>query len=108
MKKILASFFDILFDRPEHDRFWRRESFSKQLDRIQTPIPLAKGPAVDTSSVVVQLKGDPLSTYSATKPAAGRKIDFNKQRREIVSRPAIRRTQRIQKMAASHMHRAQQ
>ncbi len=37
----------------------------------------SKGPAVDTSSVVVQLKGDPLSTYSATKPAAGRKIDFN-------------------------------
>ncbi len=35
-----------------------------------------QGPAVDTSSAVVQLKGDPLSTYSATKPAAGRKIDF--------------------------------
>src|SRR5438552_911290 len=32
---------------------------------------------VDTSSVVVQLKGDPLSTYSATKPAPGKKIDFN-------------------------------
>ena len=26
--------------------------------------------------MIVQLKGDPLSTYSATKPAAGRKIDF--------------------------------
>ncbi len=36
----------------------------------------SKGPTVDTSSVVVQLKGDPLSTYSSTKPAAGRKIDF--------------------------------
>src|SRR4030095_3719169 len=36
----------------------------------------SQGPAVDTSSVVVQLKGDPLSTYSATKPAVGRKIDF--------------------------------
>src|SRR4029453_11629168 len=36
----------------------------------------SQGPAVDTSSVVVQLKGDPLSTSSATKPAAGRKIDF--------------------------------
>jgi minor extracellular serine protease Vpr len=35
-----------------------------------------QGPEVDTSSVVVQLKGDPLSTYSATKPPAGRKIDF--------------------------------
>jgi minor extracellular serine protease Vpr len=37
----------------------------------------SQGPAVDTSSVIVQLKGDPLSTYSATKPAHGRKIDFN-------------------------------
>jgi subtilisin family serine protease len=36
-----------------------------------------KGPTVDSSSVIVQLKGDPLSTYSATKPAAGKKIDFN-------------------------------
>ena len=37
----------------------------------------SKGPAVDTSSAIVQLKGDPLSTYSGTKPAHGRKIDFN-------------------------------
>jgi minor extracellular serine protease Vpr len=36
-----------------------------------------QGPAVDSSSVIVQLKGDPLSTYSATKPAPGKKIDFN-------------------------------
>ena len=36
----------------------------------------AKGQDVDMSSAVVQLKGDPLSVYSATKPAAGRKIDF--------------------------------
>src|ERR1051325_12126536 len=35
-----------------------------------------QGPAIDTSSAVVQLKGDPLSTYSATKPAAGKKLDF--------------------------------
>jgi subtilisin family serine protease len=35
-----------------------------------------KGPTVDTSSVIVQLKGDPLSTHSATKPAPGKKIDF--------------------------------
>src|SRR5713101_1525475 len=32
---------------------------------------------VDTSSAIVQLKGDPLSTYSATKPAPGKKFDFN-------------------------------
>ncbi len=37
----------------------------------------SRGPAVDTSSAIVQLKGDPLSTYSGTKPAHGRKIDFN-------------------------------
>jgi minor extracellular serine protease Vpr len=36
-----------------------------------------QGPSVDTSSAIVVLKGDPLSTYSATKPAQGKKIDFN-------------------------------
>jgi minor extracellular serine protease Vpr len=36
-----------------------------------------RGPDVDNSSVIVQLKGDPLSINSATKPAAGKKIDFN-------------------------------
>jgi minor extracellular serine protease Vpr len=36
-----------------------------------------KGPAVDKSSVIVQLKGDPLSKNSSTKPAPGKKIDFN-------------------------------
>src|SRR5437870_661795 len=38
---------------------------------------LTRGPDVDNSSVIVQLKGDPLSINSATKPAAGKKIDFN-------------------------------
>jgi minor extracellular serine protease Vpr len=37
----------------------------------------SKGPTVDTSSVLVQLKGDPLSTYVKTKPPQGKKIDFN-------------------------------
>jgi minor extracellular serine protease Vpr len=36
-----------------------------------------RGPDVDRSSAIVQLKGDPLSTHSATKPAASKKIDFN-------------------------------
>src|SRR6266403_635916 len=36
-----------------------------------------RGPDVDNSSAIVQLKGDPITTYSATKPAPGRKIDFN-------------------------------
>src|SRR5438034_3874270 len=37
---------------------------------------LNRGPDVDRSSAIVQLKGDPVSTHSATKPAAGKKIDF--------------------------------
>src|SRR5437870_4756421 len=36
-----------------------------------------KGPAVDKSSVIVVLQGDPLSKNSSTKPAPGKKIDFN-------------------------------
>ncbi len=35
------------------------------------------GPRVDTTSALVQLKGDPLSTYVKTKPSQGKKIDFN-------------------------------
>src|SRR5919204_1807741 len=35
------------------------------------------GPAVDTSRAIVQLNGDPLSTYVKTKPAPGKKIDFS-------------------------------
>jgi subtilisin family serine protease len=31
----------------------------------------------DTGSALVQLNGDPLSTYAKTKPAKGKKIDFN-------------------------------
>src|SRR5207247_3640895 len=31
----------------------------------------------DTSSALVQLNGDPLSTYVRTKPAQGKKIDFS-------------------------------
>jgi minor extracellular serine protease Vpr len=34
-------------------------------------------PDVDRSSAIVQLKGDPISVHSATKPARGKKIDFN-------------------------------
>lgn len=34
------------------------------------------GPRVDTSSALVQLKGDPLSTYVKTHPVQGKKIDF--------------------------------
>lgn len=36
----------------------------------------ATGPLVDKSSALVQLVGDPLSTYVKTKPTQGKKIDF--------------------------------
>lgn len=34
-------------------------------------------PTVDTGSAIVQLNGDPLSTYSKTKPPKGKKVDFS-------------------------------
>ena len=37
----------------------------------------ANRPAQDTSTAIVQLAGDPLSTYVKTHPAQGKKIDFN-------------------------------
>src|ERR1700746_1914085 len=36
-----------------------------------------QGASVDSSSAIVVLKGDPLSTASFTKPPPGKKIDFN-------------------------------
>jgi minor extracellular serine protease Vpr len=36
-----------------------------------------QSPSVDTSSAIVVLKGDPLSTASSTKPPPGKKINFN-------------------------------
>src|SRR5437899_5673293 len=38
---------------------------------------IVRGPDIDNTSAVVQLKGDPISTNPGTKPANGRKIDFN-------------------------------
>jgi len=38
-----------------------------------------QGPDVDSSSAIVQLKGDPISTNPSTKPPHGRKIDFKRQ-----------------------------
>jgi minor extracellular serine protease Vpr len=37
----------------------------------------ARGPDLDHSSAIVQLKGDPISTNPSTRPPHGRKIDFN-------------------------------
>ncbi len=38
-----------------------------------------RGPDVDNTSAIVQLRGDPISTNPATKPPHGRKIDFKGQ-----------------------------
>ncbi len=38
-----------------------------------------RGPNVDNTSAIVQLRGDPISTNPSTKPPLGRKIDFNGQ-----------------------------
>ena len=40
-------------------------------------VTAATGDGVDTSLALVQLNGDPLSTYVKTKPAHGKKIDFS-------------------------------
>jgi minor extracellular serine protease Vpr len=40
---------------------------------------VVRGPDVDNTSAIVQLKGDPISTNPSTKPPHGRKIDFNGQ-----------------------------
>lgn len=38
---------------------------------------MAARPLVDTGTALVQLKGDPLSTYEKAKPPQGKKIDFS-------------------------------
>src|SRR5207302_10803489 len=50
---------------------------SKSSEPNATTDNFKNGPAVDKSSVIVVLQGDPLSKNSSTKPAPGKKIDFN-------------------------------
>src|SRR5262245_20291576 len=38
-----------------------------------------RGPNMDNTSAIVQLKGNPISTNPSTKPPHGRKIDFKSQ-----------------------------
>ena len=45
--------------------------------RSTSPASSGAHATVDQSYALVQLKGDPLSTYVKTKPAPGKKIDFN-------------------------------
>ena len=46
---------------------------------MQTLTPSTAAPTWISSSAVVQLKGDPISTNPSTKPPHGRKIDFKSQ-----------------------------
>jgi minor extracellular serine protease Vpr len=66
MKKILAVFFSIALT-----------TILVQAQSTSSDAPKSKRQTVDTSSVIVQLKGDPLSTDVQTKPPQGKKIDFN-------------------------------
>lgn len=59
---------------------------SGQANAVGTPASSARGnttdgtvtgPKVDTGSALVQLRGDPLATAPRTRPAKGKKIDFN-------------------------------
>lgn len=48
-----------------------------QTQAANTNTDAQKGGGVDDSYALVQLAGDPLSTYTKTKPAKGKKIDFS-------------------------------
>ncbi len=52
-------------------------STSSKSSNVPAADAKANHPAIDYSSVIVLLKGDPLSTYIKTKPPQGKKIDFN-------------------------------
>ena len=69
------SILNILVSGLERHCSWRRRSGKDSTE--PNADSFTSGPTVDTSSAIVQLKGDPLSTYSKTKPARGKKIDFN-------------------------------
>ena len=60
-----------------------------------------RGPDVDRSSAVVQLKGDPIGTSPRTKPAHGRKIDFKSNGVKSYRAQLKGSTERIQTVAAS-------
>jgi minor extracellular serine protease Vpr len=46
-------------------------------EALKNSNPTDAQPQQDFSSAIVVLKGDPISTYAKTKPAQGKKIDFN-------------------------------
>jgi minor extracellular serine protease Vpr len=76
MKKILTIFFSIALSTAVLGAD-NSGGGSGAAQRNPNTDALNRGPTVDETSVIVQLTGDPLTTHSATKPAPGRKIDFN-------------------------------
>src|SRR3954452_25210194 len=52
-------------------------AISQNAAGAQSDGPKQSRPGQDKASAIVQLKGDPLSTYAKTKPPQGKKIDFD-------------------------------
>ena len=75
MKKILTLFFSVALSTAVLGVGNNGGSAGAQ--RNPNTDALNRGPTVDQTSVIVQLRSEPLSTYSGTRPAQGRKIDFN-------------------------------
>src|SRR5262249_15093327 len=75
MKKIIAAF--LIFSSMALTLIALGVGGSASTRRNVNADAFNQGPDVDTSSAIVQLKGDPLTIHSATKPASGKKIDFN-------------------------------
>src|SRR2546429_205661 len=72
--------------RPSNRRTWAPLAAGTQPPQSHPGGPAAGGPVsdgpsaapgIDTGSAIVELNGDPLSTYVKTKPAPGKKIDFS-------------------------------
>ena len=68
----------------------------------------SQGPAIDTSSVIVQLKGDPLTYLFWYQADTRQKNRFQQQCRAIISCPVERWAQQIQTMAALKRTRSKQ
>jgi subtilisin family serine protease len=77
MKKLLTVFFSIALSTAVLGAGNNGGGGSGAAQRNPNTDSINLGPTVDETSVIVQLTKDPLSTHAATKPAPGRKIDFN-------------------------------
>jgi hypothetical protein len=81
MKKILTIFFSIALSTAVLGAANNGGGNSTGGSAAAQPNPNAgafnRAPIVDETSVIVQLRSEPLSTYPATRPPPGRKIDFS-------------------------------